>query len=101
MATMKPRTLKDFRTAFDKNEQIRTRLRSSLAELLKTGSEEWRSEQELCHLSRVSTKDIPAFRPEFAAHTVSVAGANRGTDKTIWFADPKVANKVRQTEIPR
>lgn len=94
--TRDSRNLKSFRAEFDRKEQIRKRLKEALAALLKMGKEEWRSERELVGMARVSTKDIPEFREEFAKHTVSVPSLHHGTDKTIWFADPKVAAKVRQ-----
>jgi hypothetical protein len=89
------RSLKDFRNQFDREGQVRKRLKDALAALLKRGKEEWRSERELINMAGVSTKDIPQFRGEFAQHTVTVPSANRGVEKTIWFADPKVAAQVR------
>lgn len=92
----KTRNLKDFSAQFDKKEQIRKRLKDALAALRKLGKEEWRSERELVNMAGVSCKDIPEFRGEFAAHTVSITSMNYSKEKTIWFADPKVAAKVRQ-----
>jgi len=94
-----PKTSRDlisFRNEFDKKIQIRKRLKEALAALRKLGREEWRSERELIDTAHVSCKDIGEFRQEFAAHIVTVPSMQRGKDKTIWFADPKVAAKVRQ-----
>lgn len=93
----KSRDLSSFKNQFDKNVQIRQRLKEALVALRKIGKEEWRGERELVDMAGVSCKDISEFRKEFAAHIVSVPGVARGaTVKMIWFADPKVAAKVRQ-----
>ncbi len=92
----KTRNLKDFTAQYDRKVQIRKRLKDALVALRKLGREEWRSERELIDVAGVSCKDIGEFRKEFEAHLVTVPGAARGTAvKTIWFADPRVAAKVR------
>lgn len=95
--TRDSRNLSSFHAEFDRKVQIRKRLKEALATLLKMGKEEWRSERELINTARVSCKDIGEFRSEFESHIVTVPGAGRGKAvKMIWFADPKVAAKVRQ-----
>lgn len=92
----KSRDLTAFKNQFDKKLQIRQRLTAAIAALRKLGKEEWRSERELVDMAHVGCQDIGEFRKEFAAHIVTVPSNNRGSNKTIWFADPKVAAKVRQ-----
>jgi hypothetical protein len=92
----KSRDLSAFKNEFDKKLQIRQRLIAALAALRKQGKEEWRTERELVDTAGVSCKNIGEFRKEFEAHIVTVPSKNRGREKTIWFADPKVAAKVRQ-----
>jgi hypothetical protein len=88
------RTLQDFKATYDRETRVRLRLAAALEALLKQGAEEWRSEKELCTLSGVSTNDIPDFREEFSKHIVYV-DAGRADKRPIWFADPKVASRVR------
>jgi hypothetical protein len=98
MPTKKTRDLSDFKARFDKKAQIRMRLQATVAALRTLGPEEWRSEREIANTAKVSCKDIPSIRDEFKEHIVTVPSLNRGKTMSVWFADPKVAAKVRAAQ---
>jgi hypothetical protein len=91
------RNVSMFRAQFDRNLQVRKRLQDAVAALAKLGPEEWRNERELIDMAKVSTKDIGDHREHFSKHIVEVPSVcgRIGVVKRIWFANPKVAAKVR------
>lgn len=86
------RNLADFRQAHDPDVIVPTRLRTTLAEMLKEDPENWMYEGDLLKRANVSTTNINAYREQFSGHVVEIRGRNA---KRAWFADPKVAAKVR------
>lgn len=90
----KSRTLSDFRAAHDQNVIIPTKIRAALAAMLKEGPEQWEYELEFLKRAGVSTTQLAQFRDQFEAHVV-VAGTGKSGGKRVWFADPKIAKKVR------
>lgn len=86
------RTLDDYRAAHDKNVIIPNRIRAALDEMLKEGQENWAYEAEFIRRAGISQTDMGLFRDHFAEHVVE---AKNDRAKRIWFADAKVAEKVR------
>ena len=95
MTAAKPRTLADFRAAHDKNVIVPNKIRKALEDLKKIGPEHFEYEAEVIKLSGVSQTDIGVFRDQFAEHIVETPAQHGKSSKRVWFADPKVAAKVR------
>lgn len=51
-------------------------------------------EADFCREAKVSTNKIGPYREQFAAHIIEVPGRDR-TPRKAWFADVRVAAKVR------
>ena len=90
----KGKTLAEFRSQFDPDVRVPELIRAGLKSLLAEGQEAWEYEQEF--IARcgqgVSNANIGKYRPQFEKHIVVTRGKN---PKNIWFADPKVAAKVK------
>lgn len=86
------RTLDDYRAAHDKNVIIPTKIKAALANMLKEGAENWSYEADFIRRAGISQTDMGLFRDQFSDHIVETSGK---TAKRVWFADPKVAEKVR------
>jgi hypothetical protein len=93
MGAKKPtRTLADFRAAHDPDVIYPARIKAALAEMLVEGAEIWEYEQDFLRRAGVSNNYISPYREAFADHIVETGGKQ---PKRVWFADPKVAKKVR------
>lgn len=90
----KAKTLDDLRAVHDDSVVIPKRIRDRLAAMLKTGPEEHDYEQEFLRAAKVPNNKIGAYRSQFKSHIVLLPGS---TGKRIWFGDPKVAKKFRDT----
>lgn len=88
------RTLQDFRAAHDRNVIIPAKIKAALSGMLEEGAENWAYEAELIRRAQISQTDLGLFRDHFAEHVVETGGKS---SKRVWFADPKVAQKVRKT----
>lgn len=90
----KAKTLDSLRAVHDDSVVIPTRIRARFAAMLKAGPEEHDYEADFLKAAGVSNNKIGAFRTQFKAHIVKTIGTN---PKRVWFADPKVAKKFRDT----
>ena len=95
MTAVKPRTLTDFRAAHDKNVIVPNKIKAALESLKKIGPEHHEYEAEFIKLSGVSQTDMGLFRDQFSEHIVETPAQHGRSSKRVWFADPKVAAKVR------
>lgn len=89
------RTLDQWRGQYDKSVIIPATIRNALAAMLKEGPENWESEEEFRKRAGLSPADMAEYRELFAAHIVVSPGQRGRPSKRIWFADAKVAKKVR------
>ena len=92
----KAKSLADFRAAHDPNVIIPAKIRAALDAMLKEGPEQWEYELEFMKRAGISQTQIGAFRPQFEQHIVTTGSTGRQNAKRVWFADPKVAKKVRE-----
>lgn len=95
---MTKKTISAFRSTYDRAVVIPDRIRAALAALAKAeGPEAWEKESEFLKRSGVSSTDLGRFRDAFEPHVVRArpVGGSKGPH-IIWFADPKVAAKVRE-----
>lgn len=86
------KTLNDFRAAHDKNVIVPTKIRAALKEMLDEGPENWSYESDFIRRAGISQTDIGMFRDHFSDHVVETSGKHA---KRVWFADAKIAAKVR------
>lgn len=86
------KTLDDFRAAHDKNVIVPTKIKAALEAMLKEGPENWHYEADFIRLAQISQTDMGMFRDHFSEHVVETSGKSA---KRVWFADPKVAQRVR------
>lgn len=94
MAT-KAKTLADFRTAHDQNVIIPNKIRTALAAMLKEGPEQWEYEADFMRRAGIGQVQIGQFRDQFEDHIALTATVHGVKAKRVWFADPKVAKRVR------
>ena len=87
------RNLNDFRAAHDKNVIVPNKINAALADMLKEGPENWSYEADFIRRAGISQTDMGLFRDQFEEYIVQ-AGDSRQA-KRVWFADKKVAAKVR------
>ncbi len=92
----KVKTIADFRSAHDANVIVPNKIRAALAAMLKEGTEQWDYEGDFIKRSGISTTQMGQFREQFLDHIVEAGGVGSGrSPKRVWFADPKVAKKIR------
>lgn len=92
----KPKTIADFRSAHDANVIVPNKIRAALAGMLKEGSEQWEYELDFIKRAGLSTTQISQFREQFLDHVIEASGGASGRNaKRVWFADAKVAKKLR------
>lgn len=91
----KIKTLEDFRSAHDNNIIIPNKIRAALAAMLKEGAEQWEYEADFQKRAGISQTQIGAYREGFTDHIVEAPGLGGRTARRVWFADAKVAKKVR------
>ena len=92
-STKNARTLSDFRAAHDKNVIVPSKINAALADMLKEGPENWSYEADLIRRAGISQTDMGMFRDQFTDHIVETS--DHRSAKRVWFADKKVAAKVR------
>lgn len=92
----KGKTVADFRTLHDTNVIVPNKIRAALAAMLKEGPEQWEYEGDFVKRAGISNSQLGVFREQFLDHIVE-AGATGGgrCAKRAWFADTKVAKKLR------
>lgn len=83
---VQPRTLADFRNAYDKSTIVPTKIRAALQEL---GSG-WLTEREFCSLAQINAVDMSLFRDEFAEHVVTLRDRTRA-----WAGTTRLAEQMR------
>lgn len=93
----KVKNVEDFRAAHDNNVIVPQKIRAALAAMLKVGPEQWEYEADFMKLAGVSQTQIGAFREGFIDHIVDAPGLSGRTARRVWFADVRVAKKVRAT----
>lgn len=91
----KPKTIADFRSAHDPNVIVPNKIRAALAAMLKEGTEQWEYELDFLKRSGISTTQLGQFRDQFADHIIEASGSSGRNAKRVWFADAKVAKKLR------
>lgn len=91
----KGKTVADFRVAHDPSVIVPTKIRAALAAMLKEGPEHWEYEGDLIKRAGIAAGQITAHREQFAEHIVATPAASGRSSRNVWFADPKVAKKVR------
>jgi len=91
----KPKTVEDFRSAHDNNVIVPAKIRAALAAMLKEGPEQWEYEADFQKRAGINQTQIGQFREGFVDHIVEAPGLGGRTARRVWFADAKVAKKVR------
>lgn len=92
----KAKTINDFRTLHDTNVIVPNKIRTALAAMLKEGPEQWEYEGDFIKRAAISTTQLGAFREQFIDHIIEAGGmASSRNSRRVWFADPKVAKKLR------
>jgi hypothetical protein len=90
--------ISSFRAMHDKSVIIPARIRTAFATMIKTdGSEAWEYEGDLSRLAGVGPPDFRDYKELFKDHMVETPPTNgRKSARVVWFADPKVAARVRK-----
>lgn len=91
----KVKTIADFRSAHDPNVIVPNKIRAALAAMLKEGAEQWEYELEFIKRAGISNTQMGQFREQFADYVVEAAASSGRAGKRVWFADAKVAKKLR------
>jgi len=91
----KAKTVADFRTLHDANVIVPNKIRAAFAIMLKEGPEQWDYEGDFVKRAGISQTQISAFREQFIDHVFETPGAHSRSGRRVWFADPKVAKKLR------
>lgn len=89
------RTVSEFRALHDVQTVLTNKIKAALTAMLKEGPENWEYESDFVRRAGLSNNQIGAFRDAFADHVVETPSIARGNPRRVWFADPKVARKVR------
>ena len=96
----KAKTVDDFRGAHDRTVIVPRKIRAALATMLAQGRETWEYEGDVIKLAGIASGEVTAYREQFRAHIVVTPPANGKSARNVWFADVKVAAKVRKTLPP-
>jgi len=96
MAVAKARTIADFRSVHDKNVIIPNKIRAALEAMRKIGPEHYEYEADFIKLAGISNTDMGSFRDQFLAHIVETPNVRGNASRRVWFADAKVAKKLRE-----
>jgi len=92
----KVKTIADFRSAHDTNVIVPNKIRAALAAMLKEGAEQWEYELEFIKRAGISNTQMGMFREQFIDHIIEAgSGVGGRAAKRVWFADAKVAKKLR------
>jgi hypothetical protein len=94
----KIKTLADFRSAHDPNVIVPNKIRAAFAAMLKEGAEQWDYEGDFTKRADISQTQLGAFRELFIDHIIEAPSGSAGrTGRRVWFADAKIAKKLRGT----
>lgn len=93
----KAKTVSDFRAAHDPDVIVPTKIRATLAAMAKVGPEQWEYEGDFVKLAGLSQTQISAYREQFIDHIIKAPSSSKRAARNVWFADTKVAKKVRGT----
>jgi hypothetical protein len=88
------KTLAEFRAKFDRSVVVPAKIRAALEQLRKDGPEAWEYEADFVKRAAISQSEVAGYREQFEEHVVLVRETGRN-ERKVWFADPKVAAKVR------
>jgi hypothetical protein len=91
----KAKNLNDFRATFDPDVIVPAKIRTVLAQMLKDGADSWDYETAIVKQAGINSAQLAAYREQFAAHIVETRMLGNAHSRRVWFADPKVAAKVR------
>lgn len=92
----KARNVGDFKAEHDPDTKIPNQIRAALADMLKEGPENWATNAEFATRAHINTSTLTKYRDQFKPHLVEIF--TKARDRTVaWFADPKVAAKVRRS----
>ena len=92
----KSKTISDFRSAHDQNVIVPNKIRAAFASMLKEGPEQWDYEVDLVKRAGISQTQLGAFRELFTDHIIEATSGHSGrAGKRVWFADAKIAKKLR------
>jgi hypothetical protein len=91
----KVKTVSDFRYAHDLNVIVPNKIRAALAAMLKEGPEQWDYETDFVTRAGISNSQLGMYREQFLSHIVETSSHKGRTARRVWFADPKIAKRVR------
>jgi hypothetical protein len=80
------KTLGDFRASYDKAYIVPRKIKAGLSAL----GAGWEYEADFCRSIQISSRDLDAFRDEFAAYIVQVK------ERRIWSGSKSVAQQMRE-----
>jgi glycine/D-amino acid oxidase-like deaminating enzyme len=80
------KTLGDFRASYDKAYIVPRRIKAGLVTL----GAGWEYEADFCRSIQISSRDLDAFRDEFAAYIVQVK------ERRIWSGSKAIAQQMRE-----
>jgi hypothetical protein len=96
MTKDKAKSLADFKSIHDPDTVIPNKIRAALADMLKLGAEHWEYESDFVQRAGVSMTQLGQYRDGFMKHLVKAPQVGKSREpRNVWFADPKVATKVR------
>lgn len=94
--TKKVKTAADFRAAHDPDVVVPNKIRAVLAEMLREGKENWEYEGDIVRRAKLGMAQLTQFRELFADHIVVAPSESGRAARRVWFADAKVAQKIRE-----
>jgi hypothetical protein len=95
---MASKTLADFKSKFDRDVVVPGKIKAALDGLRKEGPEAWEYEGDFIKRAGLSQTDMGTYREQFEKHVViakEIGKSSSGAGRRVWFADPKVAAKIR------
>lgn len=95
MATIKPKNLADAKSLHDPDTVIKRKIEARFTAMLKIGPEEWDYEADFIKAADISQKNASDYRKHYEGHVALTPRIGGSREKTIWFADQKVAKKFR------
>jgi hypothetical protein len=79
----------------DINVIIPMKISKALESLASEGPEAWDYEADFVRRASISQTHLGQFRDQFADHVVETPHLQGRQPRKVWFADPKIAAKVR------
>jgi len=95
MAKTKAKTVADWRAVHDKDVVVPQKIQAALEAMLKEGPENWEYSVDFIKLAGISTTDLAKYREQFIKHIVTTPSIHGKSPRDVWFANPKVAAKIR------